>query len=255
MAALTGLVERGPAAGYHVVFPEGIDRGWNDSRSAPGVAARQQVDDAGFLRALVDRLVATGEVDPARVAMCGISNGAFMSEHVARHGLVRVQSIGLVAGTASEQSRARRPQPSGPVQVVMIEGTDDGLVRYGGGPIDPLGQLRPGRERPLRWVTGEAGRRRGVAEPVEVVASDWVGANRLAAAPAVDAVGAPGDLAVDRVAWRASGRPSVTLYRVHGGGHTWPGGPQYLPPRLVGHVARAFDATGVLLRTFADPTS
>jgi polyhydroxybutyrate depolymerase len=255
MAALTGLADRGPAAGYHVVFPEGVDRGWNDERGASGVAARERVDDGRFLGALVERLASTGEVDPARVAMCGISNGAFMSEHVARYGLVRVQSIGLVAGTASEQSRGQQPRPSGPVQVVMIEGTDDGVVPYGGGPIDPLGQLRRNPERPRRWVTGEPGRRRGVAEPAEVVAGDWVEANGLPAAPAIDAVGAPGDLAVDRVGWRAAGRPSVTLYRVHGGGHTWPGGPQYLPPRVVGHVARSFDATAVLLRAFADPTS
>jgi poly(3-hydroxybutyrate) depolymerase len=39
----------------------------------------------------------------------------------------------------------------------------------------------------------------------------------------------------------------VLLYRVDGGGHGWPGGPQFLPARLTGPVARSLDATGILL--------
>ncbi len=38
-------------------------------------------------------------------------------------------------------------------------------------------------------------------------------------------------------------RTEVWLYTLVGGGHTWPGGPQYLPQRLVGRVCRDFDAT------------
>jgi len=37
------------------------------------------------------------------------------------------------------------------------------------------------------------------------------------------------------------------LYRVDGGGHGWPGGPQFLPAKLTGPVARSLDATGILL--------
>jgi len=33
------------------------------------------------------------------------------------------------------------------------------------------------------------------------------------------------------------------------GGHTWPGGLQYLPPRLVGAVAGRLDATGLILES------
>jgi polyhydroxybutyrate depolymerase len=35
----------------------------------------------------------------------------------------------------------------------------------------------------------------------------------------------------------------VTLLEVRGGGHTWPGGSQYLPDFLVGRVSRDFDAS------------
>jgi len=35
----------------------------------------------------------------------------------------------------------------------------------------------------------------------------------------------------------------VVLYRLQGGGHTWPGGWQYLPKGVVGTVCRDIDAT------------
>lgn len=34
---------------------------------------------------------------------------------------------------------------------------------------------------------------------------------------------------------------------LEGGGHGWPGGPQYLPARVAGPIPRQLDATGILL--------
>jgi polyhydroxybutyrate depolymerase len=44
--------------------------------------------------------------------------------------------------------------------------------------------------------------------------------------------------------WR-NGRlgTEVLLYVEEGAGHTWPGGPQYLPKAIIGRVCRDFDAT------------
>jgi polyhydroxybutyrate depolymerase len=39
----------------------------------------------------------------------------------------------------------------------------------------------------------------------------------------------------------------VVLYRIEGGGHGWPGGPQYLQARIIGPIPRHLDATGILL--------
>jgi poly(3-hydroxybutyrate) depolymerase len=39
----------------------------------------------------------------------------------------------------------------------------------------------------------------------------------------------------------------LVLYRIEGGGHGWPGGPQYLPARTVGPIPRQLDATQILL--------
>jgi polyhydroxybutyrate depolymerase len=43
----------------------------------------------------------------------------------------------------------------------------------------------------------------------------------------------------------------VVLYTVVGGGHTWPGGEQYLPVRVVGRTSRQFDASQTMWQFFA----
>ena len=43
----------------------------------------------------------------------------------------------------------------------------------------------------------------------------------------------------------------MVLYRIEGGGHTWPGGKQYLPPGLVGRVCRDIDGTRTIFEFFA----
>jgi polyhydroxybutyrate depolymerase len=50
----------------------------------------------------------------------------------------------------------------------------------------------------------------------------------------------------------ATPQSDVVAYRVEGGGHTWPGGPQYLPRSLIGPTTRTFSASEVIWRFFAD---
>ena len=47
-----------------------------------------------------------------------------------------------------------------------------------------------------------------------------------------------------------SGRAAV-LYTVDGGGHTWPGGWQYLPAAIIGHTSGQFDASQTIWNFFA----
>jgi polyhydroxybutyrate depolymerase len=242
MAALSGLAGRGPAAGFTVVFPDGWNRVWNDRRNAPGLARREAVDDVGFLQALVERLAADGVADPGNVSAVGMSNGGFLAEHLARHGLLPLRAVAIVAASATLLSRQQQPQPAAPATVLLFAGTADPLVPYAGGPIGPgRGRGRGGRS---------PGAGRGIAVGVEIVAADWAAANGLPATPAVERLAVAGtDLPVTLVRWQRPGRPPVLLHRVEGGGHTWPGGAQYLPERLVGRRSTGLDATGILLAT------
>jgi polyhydroxybutyrate depolymerase len=98
------------------------------------------------------------------------------------------------------------------------------------------------RTRPL--LIG-SGRREVVV--AELLAADWAAANGFTGAPLVELeVGEAGDPAVDRLTWAAPDGKRAVLYRIKGGGHGWPGGPQYMPAFVIGRVARNLDATGIL---------
>ena len=47
-----------------------------------------------------------------------------------------------------------------------------------------------------------------------------------------------------------AGGADVALYAIENGGHTWPGGSQYLPRGIVGRVCRDIDATRVIWEFF-----
>lgn len=230
MAAWTGLAERGPAAGLTTVFPDAARQMWDDG----GLGRRDGLDDAAFIAALAERLGG----GPRWLA--GLSNGAFFAERLARHGLVDVAGIALVAGGAREASRRVRPRPARPAAFLAISGTEDRAVPYPGGLAGSLmGSLA--RRRSRQVLSSTQGRE---AVAAETVAADWAAVNGCPAEPLIEAGLGPG---ADRLSWTAPGRPPVVLYRVVGGGHGWPGGPQYAPRFLVGEVRQALDATGIVL--------
>jgi polyhydroxybutyrate depolymerase len=237
----TGLATRGPAAGVTTVFPEGWGEVWHIARPPPGEPA---LDDAAFLVALVEHLSATS------VFLAGLSNGAGFAEHVARHGLLPLAGLFLVAGTIREFSREAEPVPRQRTAVTIMAGTGDRSVNYDGGPMTARGIARLiVRRRAARHGDLPSERR---TAPVETVARDWAAANGISGEPAVSPLPpAPGDPPVTRLTWSAPGsahfRPPVVLYRIEGGGHGWPGGPQFLPARMIGPIPRHLDATGILL--------
>jgi polyhydroxybutyrate depolymerase len=243
MAEFTGLAARGPAAGITTVFPDGWKEAWHPARpphSAP------DLDDVLFLATLSAHLEAIGVAQAWPVFLAGISGGALFAEHVARHGLLPVTGLFLVAGTALEFSRRSAPTPVLRTTVTCVMGTADPSVPYQGGPLS------------RRGITGALQRRRAarhgelpgesVVAGAEETCADWARANGITAGPRVAELPArPGDLTVTRKTWSGPGRRAVTLYRIDGGGHGWPGGPQFLPARGAGPVVRHLDATGILL--------
>ena len=241
MAALSGLATFGPAAGFTTVFPDGVQRVWNDSRTGKALRRREHIDDVGFLQALVARFTTEGRARGDRVYLAGMSNGALMSEHIARNGLLPVAGIGLVAGPGTQTSRTATPVPIRPATVVVFAGTADPLIPYAGGAIGLLGRMVQRRGNATE---------RGLAVGAEAAVHDWATANGLTGPPDVTPLRSPSDLTVTRSTWHGESRPPVVLYRIEGGGHTWPGGSQYLPARLIGPITHTVDATAIILDQF-----
>ena len=243
MAQWTGLAERGPAAGFATVFPDGAGEIWADPAWLPDAGSRRGVDDAAFLRAIVAFLGAE-DVAHGDPFLVGISNGAGFAEHVARHGLVRVTGLGLVAPSSRSAGREARPHPGQSVVALWFVGTGDRVAPYAGG--RSRGLMALAARRRVRRRFGEP--RWGSLVAVDDVVADWVAANGCDPDPeVVELAVAGGDPPVTRLSWNGRGAPGVTLYRIEGGGHSWPGGPAYVPAFLIGPVSRRLDATGILL--------
>jgi polyhydroxybutyrate depolymerase len=215
--------------GFLVVYPEGLTRGWNDGRDIPG---RAKPDDVAFFAAMIDELVRTTNVDPKRIYATGMSNGGFMSFRLACDLADKLAAIAPVAGSMSEGSFATC-KPERPISVLMINGTDDPLVHWEGGPV---------------------ARGNGRSEPVPKVAEFWRKIDGCATelqrgdVPDRD----PNDGSTVRYE-RCAARDGVEVinYIVTGGGHTWPGGRSYAPKSLVGNLNRDFDASEVIVEFFA----
>lgn len=56
---------------------------------------------------------------------------------------------------------------------------------------------------------------------------------------------------VERTTFGCAPGTDVELLAIEGGGHTWPGGTQYLPERIIGRVSRELDATSRIWQFFA----
>jgi polyhydroxybutyrate depolymerase len=234
MAGLTGFNALADQHGFVVAYPDGIDRHWNDGRpgNRPGPGA--QYDDVAFVRALIDHLAATLPIDRARVYATGMSNGAIFSQRLACDLPDQIAAIGAVTGSLAE---ALEPActPSRPVPVLMIMGEADPFVPWNGGVVKGLGY--------------------GPVLSVPDTIAHWVAHNGCDATPTItqEPDRAPNDgTTVRRESYtNCHTGADVTLYAVVNGGHTWPGGVQYLPESTIGKTSRDIDATTIIWDFFA----
>jgi polyhydroxybutyrate depolymerase len=114
----------------------------------------------------------------------------------------------------------------------MISNTDDRLVPWGGGDI--------------RFGRKTFGRALSVPETIKY----WVNHNQCSSSPSIsmEPDRDPKDgTRVRREAYNQCRESSeVVLYAIEGGGHTWPGGDQYLPQWIIGKTNRDIDANEVI---------
>lgn len=127
-----GLAE---ANRFIVVYPDGTNNRPGDTKLLTwngGLccrpAADQQVDDVGFLRALIDRLEAEQPVDPNRVLAAGHSNGAILAYRLACELSNQILAIGVQSGVIGVPC-----QPSQPVSVFHLHGLADSNIPIEGG--------------------------------------------------------------------------------------------------------------------------
>jgi polyhydroxybutyrate depolymerase len=111
-----------------IAYPDGIGRSWNGGRCC-GAAQSRNIDDVAFLTEVIRDLERRDGVDPRRIYVTGMSNGAIMAYRLACEGPIPLAAIGPVAGDLEVPCTS----PVVPVSVMAIHGTADQNVPLGGG--------------------------------------------------------------------------------------------------------------------------
>lgn len=208
--------------GFILVYPAGtgFPKRWN----AGGATGDKAVDDVAFLSDLIDALSHQFTVDPARIYVNGLSNGAGMSNLLACRLADRIAAMGGVAGAYTPP--AEGCAPTQPVPIIAFHGTADPIVPYDGGAAGPQGWVFPAVPD---WAAAWAARNGCDATPEQIPARGEVSGVKYS--------GCTGDA-------------NVVFYTVDGGGHSWPGGGK-LPEAIVGHTTDDVDASALMWEFFA----
>ena len=168
---------------------------WNAGNCC-GSAMQENVDDIGFLRALLEKIQHDYAIDPQRVYFTGISNGAMMSYRVACEMAEQVAAIAPVEGALNVECH-----PTAPVSVLIFHGTADRLVPFEGGSTP--------------FQADDNRRNNSVAGAVNF----WVKRDGCAV-PSTQEI--TPEVHIDKFSNCQQGT-AVELYAIQGGHHMWPG--------------------------------
>lgn len=214
---------------FVVLFPDGVRRSWN-AGTCCGTASSENVDDVGFLTALIAQTILQEHIDPRRIYVTGMSNGALMTYRLACESSIPLAAIGPVAGTFAQPCRTPHR-----TSVIAIHGLDDTSIPYNGGlGLQTHDVTFPSVQSTIAWWRAHDGCDRAIvttAAPITMYRSKC-----------------PDDR-------------DVELRTITGAGHQWPGSrpltqaEAFVAARITGRLpapsSTAMDATAVLWAFFS----
>ena len=198
MMRISGFSSQADSSGFIVVYPNGTGgtKSWNGGHCC-GEAAKNNVDDVSFVRALIGELATSINIDPKRIYATGFSNGAILTYRLACELSDLIAAVGPVSATQVLQDM-QACQPERPVAIIHFHGTEDDPNPYYGG------ETLAG----FQFI------------PVDTAIQFWVGFNGCPLQPQRSE---SGSIRNELYSPCESGS-AVELYTITGGKHAWPGG-------------------------------
>lgn len=205
--------------GFVAVFPDGIGATWN-AGGCCGQASRTNVDDVGFLAALIDLLKREAPIDAGHVFMTGHSNGAMMAF---RFGCERPELVKAIAPVAGSLEIPQCKGAKGTNMLAIHGDADQNHPIDGGhGPRSIAGVEFTSMEKTLAMWTAAMG---------------CGGASTSTAGPLTE------------TDWPGCKDGTIARYIVIAGAdHPWPGG----LPSILGNATEDLDATKTVWAFFKD---
>ena len=229
----TGFNDISDREKFIAVYPDGIKKNWNDGREKKDDT---KYDDVGFISALIDTISDEFKIDTARIFVTGMSNGGFMSIYLAFKLNDRILAVAPICANIPERISSSF-EFSKPVSVMLINGTDDPLVRYEGGKVG-FGILK----------------NRGYSLSTDESVKIFVRENKCSEIPVRTEIpdkDIDDECFAERYTFTGSeNNTEVILIKVVNGGHTIPGGTKNLPKTLVGNSCEDFNAPEMIWSFF-----
>jgi polyhydroxybutyrate depolymerase len=234
---MQGYMKMDPIAdrdSFITVYPKGLNKQWNDGREFKASVGAN--DDVRFIDQLLDTLINYYAVDTNRIFATGISNGGFFSIYLSYKLANRLLAVAPVCASIPERI-FNEFNPSRPVSIMIMNGTEDPLVPYNGGSVG-------------NKLTGSRGNCTSTDKTVE----RYVAINNTNTTPVKEAIpdnNKRDDCIATKYSYNSRNNNStVILVKITGGGHTLPGGIQYLPKFIVGKVCKDFEGNEMIWEFF-----
>ena len=230
----SGFSKLSDKEGFLVAYPSGsfglfgFLKHWNAGFCC-GKAAKDNIDDTGFLLKIIDDIKAEYAVDSSRVYMAGFSNGGmltylFAAEHTDKLAAAACLGASLGGRASKDMPVWKIPGPQSPLPMIVFHSRDDLNVPYNGGV-----SAKKGGER--EYIS--------VADSVDF----WVKNNGCDSEPLVENLY---DKRIVRKKWLDHQHGNdVVLYTIENWGHKWPG--KYFTDKLDNNdPLKGFDAAEII---------
>lgn len=185
----TNMTPIADSENFILVYPQGSDLDgsshWNAALN--GGDNKSEVDDLGFIEALINKLSSENLIDTNKVYAVGYSNGGMMSYALACYKSNLISAIGSVSGYMLQTECT----PSHSIPLIKFHGTTD---YYDGG---------------------------GVYNSVDSVLNFWVNFNNTDLDPIINNIDDNGTSIVSYKYKNGDNNVSVEHYKIIGGEHVW----------------------------------
>lgn len=204
---------------FIVVYPDGVNNAWNG-----GFGVNSNIDDVGFLSALIDTMKNNFGIHPNKIFACGMSAGGFMSYRLACELNNKIAAIASVTGLMADSVRLFLCQNNCAVPVMDFHGTTDPIVNYNGA----AGYISA--DSTIKWWRAKD------ACPLTPVVTNIPDINTT-----------DGCTATKYYYGLGNDSSEIIFFKITNGGHTWPGG---IPIPSFGNTNQDIKASGEIWNFF-----
>lgn len=212
--------------GFLVAYPDGYGADWNDCRKGDfSKTKKKNMDDVGFIKALISRYVTKYEVDPARVYLFGYSSGGNMAFRMGMEHPELIAGITAVCAALPTMGSGICKLNGAMPKMMLVNGTADKICPIDGGELNLFG------------------RKLGKVISAQATADFFANSHGINAAPVkmnLPHLKAEDPTSVNRLTWSKNGHSIVELYVVNNGGHVVPQ-PNAKYPSIMGRLTGDLD--------------